>query len=442
MIRVAAVLGAVIAESLALYTLAEWAAAGYDVDRRTVGWYSFVLVALVAYALPRVTEWFALSNRAATITFFVTAYVVVYGILRLVYAEDFALWDLSWIASFINDSDIAVGEGFHAFFTGILLLGLWARQSTRSAFDMDLEAMPRAIGPVFLVVTGVAVLGALTDRSGEVGRGAAAFYAVAIMTLACSQLALSGASLPDIQAGGIAATLLGGVAAATVAAVALAALLLTLFGPIIGPPLGRGVDLLLTAILTPPALLLSWFFDLLFPDTLDLSRTVIVDRGAGREDGEPNDPSALAEASAAGFRSLIIFAIILGAGALVLYFARVRRKVQQREEDGPVRATVGSLGDDFSSLWRSLRRRSASAPLNNTTGVTRLYREMLDSAEATGNARRPAETPHEFAPTLQETFHRPVTDEITHAFEQSRYAGREPDTATLAALERRWRESV
>jgi hypothetical protein len=35
-----------------------------------------------------------------------------------------------------------------------------------------------------------------------------------------------------------------------------------------------------------------------------------------------------------------------------------------------------------------------------------------------------------------------VTDEITYAYEQARYAGREPDPTTLAALERQWREST
>ncbi len=444
MIRGAAVLGAVVAEALAVYALAEWAAAGYDVDRRTVGWYSYVLVALVAFAVPRLTDWLALSSRAATAAFFVTAYVFIYGILRLVYAGDFALWDLAWVGNFINDSDVAVGAGFHAFFSAVLLLGLWARQSTRSAFDMDLEAMPRVVGPVFLAVTVLVVLGAMTDRTGEVGRAAAGFYAVAIMALACSQLALSGATLPDLQAGGIAATLLGGIAAATVACLVLAALLLAVLGPVVGPPLAHGLDLILTAILTPPAIILAWIFDLLLPDELQFpainndARPAATDQGAGEEDG----PSGIARVSAAGLRSLIVFAIILGGIALVAYFARVRQRVQDRLEESPARATVGSLRDDFSNLWRSMRRSSQSTQVNDSSGVTRLYREMLERAEATGHARRPAETPHEFAPVLQATFHRPVTDEITSAFEQARYAGREPDAATLDALEKRWREST
>ena len=51
-------------------------------------------------------------------------------------------------------------------------------------------------------------------------------------------------------------------------------------------------------------------------------------------------------------------------------------------------------------------------------------------------------TAAEFAPELAETFHTPVTDEITAAFQEARYAGRDPDPRTLADLERRWREAT
>jgi len=51
--------------------------------------------------------------------------------------------------------------------------------------------------------------------------------------------------------------------------------------------------------------------------------------------------------------------------------------------------------------------------------------EVLQRAEATGYPREPGSTPNEFAPTLVTAFHTPVTDEITAAFEQARYAGRD-----------------
>jgi hypothetical protein len=65
MIRLAAILAAVTAEALAVYTFAEWFAAGYDVDRRAVSWWAFVTVALAAFAVPRITQWLALSERAS-----------------------------------------------------------------------------------------------------------------------------------------------------------------------------------------------------------------------------------------------------------------------------------------------------------------------------------------------------------------------------------------
>ncbi|MGH2608743.1 MAG: hypothetical protein ACRDHF_06590, partial [Tepidiformaceae bacterium] len=266
MIRLAAILAAVTAEALALYTLAEWFAAGYDVDSHALSWWAFVSVALAAFAVPRITQWLALSERASYITLGAAAYVLIYGFIRIRYAGDLALWDFGWIPDFIGDSETAAGRGSHAATSTLLLVVLWVRQSNRSVDDMDLEAMPRALGPLFALVTVVAVFGAITGRAGEVGRAAAAFYAVAIPALALSQLALSGMTVGQVRSGGITAVLLGGTIAATLVCVVVAAVGLAFFGPIVGPPLDRGIEIVLTIILTPPAIVLAWFFDLIFPD--------------------------------------------------------------------------------------------------------------------------------------------------------------------------------
>jgi hypothetical protein len=445
MIRTAAVVGAVLAEALAIYTFAEWFAAGYDVDRNALPWFAFVTVALVAFTLPRVTDWLALSERASYAVLWVVAYVVVYGFIRVTYAGDLALWDFAWVADFIEDSETATGAGSHAAIATLMLIVLWLRQSLRSVDDLDLEAMPRIIGPLFAFVTVIAVLGAMTARAGEVGRAAAAFYAVAIPALAFSQLALSGVTLGQVRAGGITATLLAGTVAATLACVAVAGLALAVFGPTVGPVLDRTIEIVLTIILTPPAIVLAWFFDLIFPDEaprLNIEPSLTSPGGTEEGDTGGDDGWSAKKIGAAGFRTLLILGVMLAIIAVVGYFTRLRKRVQEREEEGPVRAAVGSLGEDFGGLWRSLRPRRTHALEPAGAGVARLYREVLERAEMTGHPRKPAETPSEFAPVLESTFHRPVTDEITHAYEQARYAGREPDPATLAALERQWREST
>jgi hypothetical protein len=64
---------------------------------------------------------------------------------------------------------------------------------------------------------------------------------------------------------------------------------------------------------------------------------------------------------------------------------------------------------------------------------------VLARAEERGHARKLDRTPDEHAPELRRIFDSSVTDDITLAFEQDRYAGREPDPAFLSELEERWR---
>jgi hypothetical protein len=106
-------------------------------------------------------------------------------------------------------------------------------------------------------------------------------------------------------------------------------------------------------------------------------------------------------------------------------------------------SVAGSAGEDLRSLWRSVFRRGGDSRTTaaSQSGTVRLYRQVLDHAAERGRPKNPAETPREFAPVLSSTFHAGVTDEITAAFHEARYAGREPDPRTLAELERRWREA-
>jgi hypothetical protein len=163
----------------------------------------------------------------------------------------------------------------------------------------------------------------------------------------------------------------------------------------------------------------------------------------GNEGSQEKDPSTVVEFLGVLIRSALILGIILAAVAVVLYFTRLRRRVRALEEAGPLRGSAGTIREDLASLFRSLLPGGrAGGAARGGAGAARLYQEVLRRAEQTGHAREPAETPSEFAPELLQAFHSAVTDEITAAYEQARYAGREPDPATLAALERRWRESV
>ena len=119
--------------------------------------------------------------------------------------------------------------------------------------------------------------------------------------------------------------------------------------------------------------------------------------------------------------------------------ARLRRRARELRPADESATGAGSLGDDLRSLLGSLFRRGERHRSDGAAGVSRLYLEVLARAERDARPKLIGETAGEFAPVLSETFRTDVTDDITHTFEQARYAGREPDARTLRDLEQRWR---
>jgi hypothetical protein len=138
-----------------------------------------------------------------------------------------------------------------------------------------------------------------------------------------------------------------------------------------------------------------------------------------------------------GFALLVAAAAVAGVVTLV---TRLRKRRSGQPLDGRTADTTGSFSDDIRGFLRSIFSRGptlASASANSA--AIRLYQEVLRTAEASGRVREAAMTSREFAPVLSAQFQTPVTDDITHAFEQARYAGREPNARELAELEARWR---
>lgn len=439
MIGAIAVVAALGAEALAVYVFAEWVAAGYSGDQGAVSALSFIIVSLVAYGLPRFAGNLQVSEGTRRIVTGVVAFVILYGLMRLEFAGDPAIWNFRWALDFIEAPEATAREGSHAAFGALLLVLLWVRSSVRSENDIDLEGIPRTMTWTFIVATVFIILGAATDRSGEVARGGAAFYAVAIIALACSQLALSGATIGDVRAGGITATLLGATAAVTAGCVVVFWLVFGLFAEPLGDLLGAVIETTLTIILTPFAWLLSAIVGALLGD-VDLVQPMqdaIVEAGGQEPEEERSLFDRLVIYGFRMFALIVVLAIIAGAVALAM---SLRRRLRPSTDRTVEPGTVSGLPVDARSLWQALRRsRSGSGRTVGASGVFRLYGEVLEDARQRGQERRLSETPEEFAPKLVETFHTPVTDEITAAFEEARYAGREPDPRLVADLEQRWR---
>ena len=443
MIRSAAVAATLLADAFAVAIVAELIAAGYDTDKHAVPAWAICVVAVAGYAIPRFVEGYDLSPRRAYAITGGSGLLLIYFLVRLTIAHDVALWELGWIPDFLKHAQTTASEGGHALVAGLLLLYAWARSSLRAADDLEMETVPRTTAIPFAVVTIAMVLGAGSDRSGEIARAGAAFYVAAILALALSQLSLSGATFGDVRAGSTAGILLAGAAAVAAIGLVLIALVTTILGPVVGPVLSTSVEWTLTIILTPLAWLLSHLFEWLFHGNnpfpnLDQSA---INRAQEAGQGDRGEESTAHRVGVFGMRIVALFAMAAITAAATTMFLRLRKRRGGVTDEGRESLAVGDIRRDFGSMLRSLfHRRNYRESGYATTEATRLYLEVLARAESAGHARPEGETASEFAPVLQDTFSSPVTDEITVAFEAARYGGHEPNARALEELRRRWLE--
>lgn len=442
MIRALAAVTVIAMEALAIYTVSELFAGGYA-EQGAVPALLLVLVALTAFGLITLADELDLDTLPAALLVATVAFVAIYGSLRITFAGDFALWNFGWIGAFLDDPSAILRDHVAALPGVIVLLLAWVRGASRANEEIELELVPRMVGVPFLVVTTVMILAAPSDRAGEVVRGGAAFYAVAVLALAFSQLAMSGATFGDLRAGGVTASLLGGTVAVTVVSVAIVTVVLGFFADTFGAFIGHAVETILTIVLTPPAWLIQKIVGLLFSD-LDFTRANenLREQIDASPDPTGSHRSPIEMVALFGMRVLALL-VALGVVALIIaWFSRVRRRQRAREEEPTRAASAGSFAEDAGAFFRGLFRRQPRSQVLGDSPAERLYYRALAEAERAGQPRQPGETPEEFAPRMRDALHTPVTDDITAAFEAARYAGRPPDPATVAELERRWRQSA
>lgn len=443
MIGRAAVAASVAADAIVFYTLAEWLAAAYMGDaRRAMAAWSFLLLALAAFGIPRLLGWYGVQGRTAYGVTIILALLLMYALVRWEVGGDLRLWDLAWMFDFLSDRSRSATDSGRAVFAALLLTGMWLRVSYRVSDDIEMEMIPRSVGWGFIVVTALVVIGAASDRSGEVARAGALFYVLAVIALACSQLALSGVTMGEGQAGSVVSMLFGGTLVATLAGLVVFGLLFGILGPVLGPLIGAVVEGVLTVLLTPIAWLLTKLFEALFhganpfPNVGDAA----LNQARHANEGGADSKDAWQRWMTYLLRAVALAVILSTAAVAVAVFTRFRRRTGIRSEVDAHMSIVGSVGDDFREFFRSLFPRRPSRPVAfASTEATRLYLEVLDQAERDGAARAVGETAAEFQPTLASRYRTDVTEDITRAFEQARYAGREPDARMVEELRRRWR---
>lgn len=445
MIAAIAIIASLLADAFLFATLAELIAAGYTDDPHAASAWAFCLVALAGYGLPRILEGFEVSSRTALAITGLGGLLLIYTLVRITSAGDIAIWDLAWIRDFLRAAATTADRGGHAITAAVLLLATWGRSSLRAGDDIEMESIPRSFALPFAFVTAFVVVGAITDRSGEVGRSGAAFYAVAIISLACAQLALSGATFGEMRAGSTAGVMLLATGGAAVVVLLVIGLFTAVLGPIVGPVISSGTQWILTIVLTPFAWVLTKLFEFLFAGASPLQDLTEATRQTTQDAGQPK-PEDHSAAGEAGLFMLRMFALLLffaAAAAVVTVFVRLQKRRNAATVDGREVGIAGNLREDFGSMFRSLFRRPAHREAGYaSTEATRLYLEVLGRAETTGHNRPAGETASEFAPELKQAFATPVTDDITQAFEAARYGGREPDARAIAELRRRWQEEA
>ncbi len=441
MIRFTSIAALIAAEGVAVYVFAEWLAAGYSgADVHAVGVWAFILIALIAYWLPDFLRGIGFEERNGQAMATVTGVLFLYAILRLEFAHDFALWDMRWAGDFIRDPDATAKAGSHIFAGGILLIVTWVRASLKALDEIELETVSRKVALPFAVVTLLVVLAAAGDRGAEVGRGAILFYGLEVLALACSQLALSGATIGEVRAGGVISVILGATVGAVVVGLIVLSLALTFFGPIVGPPIEAVLNGVLTVTLTP----LAWLLEKIFrafagdgnplanlappPTTFEKSKEAV-----GSDGGHP----FWYDAGVFLLRGALLIVIVAAVGGSIWLVTKLRKRALELRPAAADASAAGSLGDDARALWRSFFR-GGKQHSGAAQGVARLYYDVLERAEHDARPRLAGETANEFAPVLSETFRSDVTDDITRAFVEARYAGREPDARVLEELERRW----
>lgn len=451
MIAILAVVAAVVAEALAFYCGAEILANGYNEEetgRFAPTAVTFAVVALAGFALPRLGGELALSPRTTRIVVGVIAYLVLYGAFRLEFAGDLKLWDWGWVLDFLTAAEDTARAGSPAIFGGSMLVFAFARAIWRGGEDVELEMLPRSLGLALVVVLLFVVFGAGSERAGIIGRGAAAFFTFAVIAMALSQSALSGVTLGRLRTGEVTGALLAGTVAATILGVVIFGVIVGLIGEEIGAVIYAVVTVVAYIVLTPIAWVLVWIFDLLIPEGAFLNQLIA---DGSLLDGEPpEDEEPAEEEEQAAWQRLLLFALrLLGLAAVLLVVAgiiiaviRIKRRGAELRDAEANRSSAGSLGADLAAGFRSLfNRRQTARPSQATEGIYRLYSEVLEDAELRGAERSASTTPEEYAPTLAEVYHTHLTDEITFAFEDVRYAGRDADPARVRDLQDRWEQA-
>lgn len=374
-------------------------------------------------------------------------------------SESASVWDMSWIIDLgspgadVWRTDVAAGGALDEFFAALTLIAAWFRGVYLGGADLDDRSFaPYAIGG-FITLVIVMIASNSSNLDAEVRAGAVVWAGAGVLAVALRHAA-DPASLRDgtgVQAGvSLLATLGALLAGIAVVLLIVTGIIAAVAGSGVVEPvldgLGWALEMLirgLSYLLWPLFWIVERLGEAIGPPPEDPINRLSpgVAQPLDPEQGEPReaDPTAgiIAVRILGGIGAVLVFAI-LAYWLFRRFFARAVDPDVERESMWDDADLFGDLKAGLSGLRDRFRR--AAPPPAPDARIAALYYEMLDHAAGRGVARAPARTPAQFAGALERAYGSALPVEISAAFAEFRYAGREPSGARIIRLENGWRD--
>ena len=376
-------------------------------------------------------------------------------VARVDLSESLRLWEFGWVSDFLaSDGDAWRRDGGLDHLLAVVALGaVWLRGAWLS------RGWERAgLTGTALVGFGVLALAfAVEDGVGMLDTARALGLAFVVTGLAAVVFVNAGRT-PTDRPGGLWVPSLGLLSTLLVLAVAVALLVLLVTGVVALLAETDAADPVLDALsfgLNGVAQLILWIsypFFFVMEALIDLIRDLFVSdqpeappEGGGDGDAaeaDAADDEAPAWAQVLKNLARVFGVVALAALALWIGLRILRRRSRGAAAEDEMRESIWgerAVGADLRAAWQALRRRLSRTPQRRAdTPIAELYFTMEAAAAARGGARRPAETPIQFAQRVRHAFRSDLPDEISRRFGEERYGGRGASREEVQQLATAW----
>ena len=394
-----------------------------------------------------------LSTRSRVFWGLAITFIALQIIGRADLSESARIWDMSWLIDLGSpSSDVWRQAGaLDELIAGLMLIPIWFRGVALGSDDLDERPFTRTVlfGFAVLIIGFILADNAGIETVVQVGAIVWSLVCVAAVALKNTSKPVSSQEGSGVQTGlTLAATLIAIIAGIAIALLLVVGIVAGVAGSGVVAPVVDALGFVLEYIVKGLAYLLYPIFWIL-QEVVELVRTdepaaiEVLSEGVGRPlgdleevEGEPNPTPGIVLARVFGGIGAVLLFLLLA----WFFFRRfLRRRADIDEERESVWSEADLIGDLFGGL-RNLRNRfrRGGGGGEPDAPIAALYYEVLADADARGAPRPPSRTPLQFAAVLERLYGSSAPADISNAFSLFRYAGREPDAATLRRLREGW----